>query len=117
ALIDIDALVAISLHITIDDLCSVYKTQFSVLRHRYDDVDRYDGGGRLVPPDVVKLAQKQGDETGAGLSEDERTWVHPQSEVTYVAAPPFRQLDREADMREAYARFLPLLEESTEESA
>ena len=34
-----------------------------------------------------------------------RTWVHPQSGVEYVYEYPFRQLDREADMREAYAWF------------
>ncbi|OHO34955.1 hypothetical protein HMPREF2690_02430 [Corynebacterium sp. HMSC034E11] len=34
-----------------------------------------------------------------------RTWVHPQSGVEYVFEYPFRQLDREADMREAYKRF------------
>ena len=42
---------------------------------------------------------------GARLPEADRTWTHPQSGVTYVYEYPFRQLDREADMREAYARF------------
>ena len=41
----------------------------------------------------------------AELSVADRTWVHPQSGVEYVYEYPFRQLDREADMREAYARF------------
>lgn len=116
ALVDLDALGALALGVSIDDLCIIYRTTFPVMR-QYERKDRYDVNGRDVPADIVKLAKKQGDETGASLSEDERTWVHPQSEVTYVAAPPFRQLDREADMREAYARSLPLLEEITEESA
>ena len=37
--------------------------------------------------------------------DEERRWSHPQSGVEYVYEYPFRQLDREADMREAYARF------------
>ena len=42
---------------------------------------------------------------GGELSVADRTWVHPQSGMEYVYEYPFRQLDREADMREAYARF------------
>ena len=42
---------------------------------------------------------------GEELSVADRTWVHPQSGVEYVFEYPFRQLDREADMRAAYARF------------
>lgn len=41
----------------------------------------------------------------AELSVADRTWTHPQSGVEYVYEYPFRQLDREADMWEAYARF------------
>ena len=42
---------------------------------------------------------------GAELSAADRTWVHPQSGMEYVFEYPFRQLDRETDMREAYARY------------
>lgn len=53
--------------------------------------------------EIVKAdAKLKGD---AQLSVADRTWVHPQSGVEYVYEYPFRQLDREADMREAYARF------------
>ena len=102
AQVDIDAIVALSLGVTADELCMIYRTQFPVMR-RYDQEDRFDANGRRVPKDVLKLQAKLPD--GEGLSVADRTWVHPQSGVEYVFEYPFRQLDREADMREAYARF------------
>ena len=59
--------------------------------------------GRKVPKEIVKADAKLKD--GAELSVADRTWTHPQSGVEYVYEYPFMQLDREADMREAYARF------------
>ena len=52
---------------------------------------------------MAKLERKL--KPGQELSQEERTWTHPQSGTTYVFEYPFRILDREADMREAYARF------------
>ena len=102
AQIEIDAIVALSLGVTADELCMIYRTQFPVMR-RYDQEDRFDANGRKVPKEIVKADAKLKD--GAQLSEADRTWTHPQSGVEYVFEYPFRQLDREADMREAYARF------------
>lgn len=102
AQVEIDAIVALSLGVTADELCMIYRTQFPVMR-RYDQEDRFDANGRKVPKDVMKLQAKLRD--GEELSVADRTWVHPQSGVEYVFEYPFRQLDREADMREAYARF------------
>ena len=102
AQVEIDAIVALSLGVTADELCMIYRTQFPVMR-RYDQEDRFDANGRKVPKDVLKLQAKLRE--GAELSVADRTWVHPQSGVEYVYEYPFRQLDREADMREAYARF------------
>ena len=42
---------------------------------------------------------------GAELSVADRTWTPPQSGVEYAYEYRFGQLDREAEMREAYARF------------
>lgn len=42
---------------------------------------------------------------------EKRTWVHPQSEVSYTFEYPFRVLDREADLRAAYAKFENQLKE------
>ncbi|MCT1449940.1 DNA methyltransferase [Corynebacterium sp. p3-SID1194] len=102
AQVEIDAIVALSLGVTADELCMMYRTQFPVMR-RYDQEDRFDANGRKVPKDVLKLQAKLREEEE--LSVVDRMWVHPQSGVEYVYEYPFRQLDREADMREAYKRF------------
>ncbi|MCQ4622285.1 DNA methyltransferase [Corynebacterium sp. CCUG 70398] len=102
AQVEIDAIVALSLDVRVDELCMIYRTQFPVMR-RYDQEDRFDANGRKLPKDVLKLQAKLRE--GEELSVTDRTWVHPQSGVEYVYDYPFRQLDREADMREAYARF------------
>lgn len=102
AQVEIDAIVALSLGVTANELCMIYRTQFPVMR-RYDEEDRFDANGRKVPKDVMKLEAKLRD--GEELSVADRTRVHPQSGVEYVYEYPFRQLDREADMREAYKRF------------
>ncbi|MGV0432227.1 Eco57I restriction-modification methylase domain-containing protein [Corynebacterium sp. 20_84] len=102
AQVEIDVIVALSLGVTADELCMIYRTQFPVMR-RYDQEDRFDVNGRKVPKGIVKADSMLKD--GAQLSVADRTWVHPQSGVEYVFEYPFRQLDREADMREAYKRF------------
>ncbi|RUQ11735.1 hypothetical protein D8M31_08960 [Corynebacterium genitalium] len=102
AQVEIDAIVTLSLGVTADELCMIYRTQFPVMRC-YDQEDRFDVNGRKVPKEIVKADAKLKD--GAELSVADRTWMHPQSGVEYVYEYPFRQLDREADMREAYARF------------
>ncbi len=96
--VEIDAIMALSLGVTADESCMIYRTQFPVMR-RYDQEDRFDANGRKVPKDVMKLQAKLQD--GEELSMADRTWVHPQSGVEYVYEYPFRQLDREADMRKA----------------
>lgn len=102
AQVEIDALVALGLGVTADELCMIYRTQFPVMR-KYDSQDLFDANGRKVADDVAKLERKL--PPGAELSEAQRTWTHPQSGRTYVFEYPFRILDREADMRAAYARF------------
>mgnify|MGYP007038705497 FL=1 len=108
---EIDAIVALSLGVTADELCMIYWTQFPVMR-RYDQEDRFDANGRKVPREIVKAdaALREGEE----LSVADRTWVHPQSGVELVFEHPFRQLDREADMRETYARFEGMIGECFE---
>ena len=102
AKVEIDAIVALSLGGSADELRIIYRTQFPVMR-RHDQEDRFDANGRKAPKDVMKLQAKLRD--GEELSVADRTWVHQQSGVEYVFEYPFRQLDREADMREAYERF------------
>lgn len=100
ALVEIDALVALGLGLTADELCTVYRTQFPVL-YGYDrKTYLYDNAGRLVPNEVLSKWRTKGD----NLSEEERTATN-QAGNTYTYELPFRFLDREADMREAYAEF------------
>lgn len=115
ALVEIDALVALMLDVTADELCTIYRTQFPVLygydRNKYV----YDVNGREVPTSILQTWRKKGlDESSIeGLTEDERTAVHPGSGIAYVYELPFRTLDREADMRTAYAHFEKVLAERT----
>lgn len=107
AQLEIDAIVALSLGITADELCTIYRTQFAVL-YGYDRSSYfYDANGRLVPQDVLKVWRKKGD----AITQEERTAVHPGSGVAYEYELPFVTLDREADMRQAYAHFEKILEE------
>ncbi|WKD60149.1 hypothetical protein CCICO_00430 [Corynebacterium ciconiae DSM 44920] len=99
---EIDAIVALSLGVSADELCMIYRTQFPVMR-RYDEQDLFDAHGRKVPKEIVKLHEKLA--FGAELSAAERTWTHPQSEVSYTFEYPFASLDREADLRAAYEAF------------
>ena len=100
ALLEVDALVALMLGVTEDQLCTVYRTQFAVL-YGYDHWDYvYDCNGRLVPNPVLTVWRKKGER----MSVEERTATN-QAGNTYTYEFPFRLLDREADMRSAYAEF------------
>ncbi|MET0494360.1 MAG: class I SAM-dependent DNA methyltransferase [Actinoplanes sp.] len=106
ALVEIDALVALSLGLTADELCSIYRTQFAVLRGYDRNVYFYDANGRLVPNSVLTVWRRKGDRIAA----EERTATN-QAGNTYTYELPFVTLDREADMREAYAVFEQRLRE------
>jgi hypothetical protein len=100
ALMEIDALVALMVGVTTDQLCTIYRTQFGVL-YGYDHKDYvYDANGRLAPYEVLSVWRKKGDQ----ISRAERTATN-QAGYTYIYELPFRLLDREADMRVAYAEF------------
>lgn len=105
---EIDAMVALSLGVTLDELLMIYRTQFPVMR-RYDQEDLYDANGRKVPKDVLKLEKKLKD--GQQLSESDRTWTHPQSGVEYVFEYPFAPLDREADLAAAYEKYAAMMDQ------
>ncbi|MET4004289.1 type II restriction/modification system DNA methylase subunit YeeA [Arthrobacter sp. UYCu511] len=106
AQVELDAIVSIVLGIDADELCTIYRTQFPVL-HGYERANLYDTNGRKVPGEMNKLYRQHGET----LSEEQRTWTHPQSGVTYVFEFPFVGYDREADMRTAHAHFTKLMEE------
>lgn len=106
ALVEIDALVSLTLGLTADELCTIYRTQFAVL-YGYDrNVYYYDLNGRLVPNSVLSLWRKKGNR----ITDEERTATN-QAGNTYTYELPFVTLDREADMRQAYAHFEERLKE------
>jgi hypothetical protein len=106
ALVEIDALVAVMLGLTADELCTIYRTQFAVL-YGYDrNAYFYDANGRLAPSSVLTVWRKKGDR----ITEEERTATN-QAGNTYTYELPFVTLDREADIQQAYAYFQRLLEE------
>lgn len=87
ALVELDALGALIVGLSADQLCAMYKTQFSVLR-KYEHSIRFDQEGRRVPIGIV-----------LGYEND------PRSIELSRFAPPFTKPDREAEMRRAYATF------------
>lgn len=105
ALLELDALMALSMGLQADHLCGLYKSQFGVLR-KQDRASRHDANGRLVPNEVLKVWRQKGD----AISRDERTATNA-SGNTYEYVLPFVTLDREADMRQAYAHFERILQE------
>ena len=118
ALVEIDAIMAIVTGISIDDLVTIYRTQFGVL----NDYDRgegkrayiYDANGRQIPS-AVRTAWNKAGRPETGLPLEDRTAVHPSATGTgrtIVYEQPFRILDREADMRRAYAEFQRRMGES-----
>lgn len=106
AQVELDAIVALGLGVSIGDLCALYRTQFPVL-FGYDRREYlYDHNGRLVPNSVASVWRKKGD----AITRDELTATN-RAGYTYVYERPFVNLDREADMRQAYAHFERILQE------
>lgn len=117
ALVEIDALAALELKLTIDELCTIYRTQFPVLR-QFEQDTWYDRNGRVAFTSNASL--------GIGLSrQDFELWqscLQTDSELpkdfdTQGLEPPFEVRDREADMTHAYRFFAKELNIRVEEDA
>lgn len=112
ALVEIDAIMAHVTGVSIDELCTIYRTQFGVL-YTYDRGEDkrakiYDHDGRLIPSSLRTAWNKAG-RAEHGMSENDRTYTNPSGrEIT--APEPFRILDREADLRKAHTVFAERLE-------
>lgn len=101
---EIDVMVAIMLGVPIEDLCTIYRTQFAVL-YDYDHgrgqgAYVYDANGRQIPTPVRQAWEKrQRPTSNEDMPLSERTHTHPGSGVSYVYDLPFRIRDRESDFR------------------
>ena len=101
---EIDVMMAIMLGVPIDDLCTIYRTQFAVL-YDYDHGHGqgayvYDANGRQLPTPVRQAWEKrQRSTSNEDMPLSERTHTHPNSGVSYVYDLPFRIRDRESDFR------------------
>ncbi|MBN3459500.1 class I SAM-dependent DNA methyltransferase [Mycobacterium sp. DSM 3803] len=98
ALVEIDAIVAIMLGITAEELLTIYRTQFPVLQ-KYERDALYDANGRQLPGKLASEYRKKG-----ALKADDLTV----DGVTYVE--PFVGVGRERDMELAHKHFSALME-------
>ncbi len=127
ALVELDALAALALGLTEEELATIYRVQFPVLQ-QYERENRYDRTGRLVPGEVLKLAERLGvdihaplnlrtfrgdaslvgevDTPDLGVTGGLR-WLDPKMEPRQerVYPPPYTKNNRETEMREAYRTF------------
>jgi type I restriction-modification system DNA methylase subunit len=127
ALVELDALAALAIDLTEEELITIYRVQFPVLR-KYERENLYDQMGRLVPKGVLDLANRHNIDIRQPLSVSGFTgpaelvgevetpgfgvtggirWEDPKMEprMKRVYPPPFTKCDREADMRQAYRVF------------
>ena len=99
---EIDVMVAMMLGVPIEDLCTIYRTQFAVL-YDYDHgrgqgAYVYDANGRQLPTPVRQAWEKrQRPTSNEDMPLSERAHTHPGSGVSYVYDLPFRIRDRESD--------------------
>lgn len=118
ALVELDALAALELGLTIDELCTIYRTQFPVLRE-YEKNTWYDRNGRIAFTTNRGL-------TGVGLDRKAfELWQACLQDGTPLPRdfdrqrlePPFDLRDREDDMRTAYTFFAERLGHHTAPAA
>ncbi|HVX19128.1 MAG TPA: hypothetical protein VHA73_13945 [Acidimicrobiales bacterium] len=100
ALVEIDALAALMLGLTAEQLCAMYRTQFAVLR-KYEYGMVFDAQGRKIAKDhqTAGVNQQKGDY--------ERVQAFIAGDDVDVAPyePPFTRPDREKEMTQAYEVF------------
>ncbi|APE33984.1 restriction endonuclease subunit M [Nocardia mangyaensis] len=96
ALIEIDAIVAVMLNITAEELLTIYRTQFPVLQ-KYEREALYDTTGRQLPTKLATEYRKKSTLPDAGLTVDGITYIEP-----------FTSVDRELDMELAHRHFSAL---------
>jgi hypothetical protein len=107
ALVEIDALAAIMLGLTADQLALMYRAQFPVLR-KYEYQMFFDADGRKICGHHQSAGVRQGKDDYKIV----KAWVEatedgrePEVELPELYRPPFVRPDREAEMRAAHAEF------------
>ncbi|MFJ7047370.1 class I SAM-dependent DNA methyltransferase [Streptomyces sp. NPDC101112] len=102
ALVELDALVAVWLGITADQLAAIYKARYAVLADREAEMF-FDSAGRRIARDPYAYGQHQAKDAYPTLL------AHLESPDTTPLPegyePPFYKADREAEMRGAHAHF------------
>ena len=96
ALVELDALAAAALGLTLDELLTIYRVQFPVLQE-YEYNDRYDQLGRKLPVPALRAWEALRD------NEEKRTIAFQyEGRIFY---PPFSSCDRVIDLQAAFMSF------------
>jgi len=115
ALVEIDALAAMALGLTLDELCTIYRIQFPVLRQNENDT-WYDQNGRIVftvskglpgvgffRPEWNEIKDMKSGTVSRSITDDTLPGGPIERTITYTA--PFDRCNREADYATAWSAF------------
>ncbi|MFZ4438473.1 MAG: Eco57I restriction-modification methylase domain-containing protein [Syntrophales bacterium] len=115
ALVELDVLAAMALGLTLDELCTIYRIQFPVLRQNENDT-WYDQNGRIVftcskglpgvgfsRPEWNDIKNMKSGTVSRTITDDTLPGGPRERTITYTA--PFDRCDREADYATAWATF------------
>ncbi|HIW61211.1 MAG TPA: hypothetical protein H9881_02030, partial [Candidatus Stackebrandtia excrementipullorum] len=105
ALVEIDALVAVMLGMTADQLVAIYRSRFSILSDREDKM-WFDAKGRRIAADPYAFGHGQTKQHYEQL----QTHLDDGGPPPVGYRPPFYKADRETEMRQAHAEFTRRME-------
>jgi hypothetical protein len=103
ALVEIDALVALMLGLTAEQLCAMYRSQFAVLR-KYEWEMFFHPDGHKIGASTHNVGVRQTDDEGAAVKAWKKAKLNPEAEDIEPPADWIKP-DREAEMTRAYQEF------------